>query len=192
MNTVSVNIPDKFKVSSKQFELLAIANPDLRLEKNANGELIVMPPTGGDTSRKNAEITIQLGLWNRQCQKGIVFDSSGGFILPNGAERSPDASWVEKSRWDKLTKEQQTTFPPLTPDFVIELLSPSDTLKNLQDKMKEYIDNGTKLGWLIDPKTQKVEIYCGDRIVEILESPGTLSGEDVLEGFILDLSTIWS
>jgi len=150
-----------------------------------------MPPTGGETSNRNAGLTAQIWVWNEQTQLGKVFDSSGGFKLPNGADRSPDASWVKLECWNALTPEQKTKFAPLCPDFVVELLSPSDSLKDTQEKMKEYRDNGARLGWLINRRTKQVEIYRQGQDVEVLENPVTLSGEDVLPGFILDLEPIW-
>jgi Uma2 family endonuclease len=149
-----------------------------------------MPPTGSDTGRRNVKITTQLDIWNSQNNLGEVFDSSSGFKLPNGAHRSPDASWVRRERWEALTPEQQEGFAPICPDFVVELRSPSDSLKKIQEKMQEYIENGARLGWLIDRKNRRVEIYRPNRDVEILENPATLSGEDVLPGFVLDLTPI--
>ena len=157
----------------------------------AQGELIIMPPTGGETGKRNSDINLDLALWNRQNKLGIVFDSSTGFILPNGAKRSPDAAWIPTDKWDALTSEQKQKFLPLCPDFVIELRSPTDKLKTLQDKMQEYIENGTRLGWLINPQDKQVEIYRQDREVEVLNSPNSLSGENVLPGFILNLELIW-
>jgi len=150
-----------------------------------------MPPTGGETSNRNAGLTAQIWVWNEQTQLGKVFDSSGGFKLPNGADRSPDASWVKLERWNALTPEQKTKFAPLCPDFVVELLSPSDSLKDTQEKMKEYRDNGARLGWLINRKSRQVEIYRQGQDVEVVENPVTLSGEDVLPGFVLYLASIW-
>jgi Uma2 family endonuclease len=164
----------------------------LKLERNANGELIVMPPTGGETGKRNVKLTTQLDLWNEETELGEVFDSSTGFTLPNKADRSPDASWVEKSRWSALTPEQREKFIPLCPDFVIELVSPSDSLKKTQEKMQEYMENGCRLGWLINRKKREVEIYRPGQDVEILQSPQTISGEDVLPGFVLNLQKIWN
>ena len=150
-----------------------------------------MPPTGGETSNRNLELSFQLQAWSRQNQLGIAFDSSGGFKLPNGADRSPDASWVRRERWDALTSEQQQKFPPLCPDFVVELLSPSDSLPKTREKMQEYLENEAQLGWLIDRAQRRVEIYRPGQAVEILEDPIALSGEPILPGFILDLREIW-
>ena len=150
-----------------------------------------MPPTGGETGKRNVNLILQIALWNEQTQVGEVFESSTGFSLPNGADRSPDVSWVKKARWDALTKEQREKFIPLCPDFVIEILSPTDRLKKTQEKMQEYLENGCSLGWLINRKNQEVEVYRPNQEVEVLKSPQTLSGEDVLPGFILNLQKIW-
>ncbi|MDH6106288.1 Uma2 family endonuclease [Anabaenopsis tanganyikae CS-531] len=192
--SIAVNIPNTLtlQVSYEQFVDLALANRDLQLERTATGELIIMPPTGSDTGNKNLDIEGQLWLWNRQNKLGKVFDSSTGFRLPNGANRSPDAAWVDKQRWDALTLEQQETFAPICPDFVLELRSKTDSLEKLQAKMREYIENGAGLGWLIDRKNQRVEIYRRGKNVEVLDHPVSLSGEDVLPGFVLDLTEVWS
>jgi Uma2 family endonuclease len=194
MDTASLNLPSPLQLSidltDEQFWQLCQRNRDYRFERNAKGDLIVMSPTGSDTGRRNSEIIIQLGIWNKQSKSGIVFDSSTGFKLPNGAERSPDASWIEKERWNSLTTEQQEKFAPICPDFVVELRSKSDALKPLQEKMKEYIDNGAKLGWLIDRQNQQVEIYRNGKEVEIVKSPQSLLGEDILPNFVLDLTDI--
>lgn len=191
MTQLILNNSTTIPITSEQFYQLCIANRDLRLERTAKGDLIIMPPTGGETSKRNSEINLELALWNRQTKLGITFDSSGGFTLPNGADYSPDAAWIPLAKWDSLTAEQRTKFLPLCPDFVIELRSPSDSLKLLQAKMQEYIDNGSRLGWLINPKNKQVEIYRQGRDKEILDNPTTLSGEEVLPGFLLNLSLIW-
>ncbi|MDJ0635933.1 MAG: Uma2 family endonuclease [Xenococcaceae cyanobacterium MO_188.B29] len=191
MTAFILNMPPVAKLTDEQFYQLCQANRDLRLEMTAQGELIIMPPTGGETGKRNSDINLDLALWNRQNKLGIVFDSSTGFILPNGAKRSPDAAWIPTDKWDALTSEQKQKFLPLCPDFVIELRSPTDKLKTLQDKMQEYIENGTRLGWLINPQDKQVEIYRQDREVEVLNSPNSLSGENVLPGFILNLELIW-
>jgi len=187
----TIIIPETFKVSHEQFKELAAVNRDLRLERTATGELIVMPPTGSDTGKRNIDIEGQLWLWNRQTKLGVVFDSSTGFHLPNGANRSPDASWVKLETWEALTPKEREGFAPICPDFVVELRSPSDSMETLRAKMREYMENGASLGWLIDRKSRKVEIYRQDRDVEVLENPTTVSGEDVLPGFVLDLSEVW-
>ncbi len=192
MNALILNLPPILKLTDEQFEQLAAANRDLRLELTALGELVIMPPTGGNTGKRNIDLSFQIQAWNRQNQLGVAFDSSTAFRLPNGAKRSPDASWVRQARWDALTPEQQDTFPPLCPDFAVELRSRTDSLEELRAKMREYLDNGLQLGWLIDPKTRQVEIYRSDRAIEVLQSPATLSGEDVLPGFVLDLQLIFS
>ncbi|ABA21748.1 Protein of unknown function DUF820 [Trichormus variabilis ATCC 29413] len=191
MTALTLNLDSVIKLTREQFYKLCIENPDLKLERNAQGELIIMPPTGGETGRSNVNLILQVASWNEINHGGEVFDSSTGFTLPNGADRSPDVSWVEKSRWEALTKEQREKFIPLCPDFVIEIMSPSDSLKKVQDKMYEYMLNGCRLGWLINRKKQEVEIYHPEREVEILTLPQTLSGEDVLPGFVLNLQRIW-
>lgn len=189
--TVTLNL-HPLELTDEQFYQLCLANRDLRLERTEAGELIIMPPTGGETGNRNIEIAFQLQAWSRQNNLGIAFDSSTAFKLPNSAERSPDASWVQREKWDSLSAEQKRKFPPLCPDFVIELRSETDSITTLQDKMQEYMDNGARLSWLIDPKTQQVEIYRLKRKVEILQSPATLLGEDVLPGFVLNLKPIFS
>ena len=189
--TVTLNLHPVVELTDDQFYELCLANRDLRLERTATGEIIIMPPAGGETGHRNIEISFQVQAWSRQNNLGIAFDSSTGFKLPNGAERAPDASWIKCDRWNSLNTEQKRKFPPLCPDFVIELRSETDSIKTLQLKMLEYMDNGAKLGWLIDPKTQKVEIYRLEKQVEILQNHATLSGEDVLPGFVLNLSPIF-
>lgn len=190
---VMVNIPTTItlKISHEQFLDLALANRDLQLERNATGELIIMPPTGSYTGKRNFDIAGQLWFWNRQTKLGEAFDSSTGFHLPNGSDRSPDAAWVKQEKWDTLSLEQKESFAPICPDFVLELRSKTDSLEKLQSKMREYIENGASLGWLIDQKNQRVEIYHPSKDVEILEHPTSLSGEDVLPGFVLDLTEVW-
>jgi Uma2 family endonuclease len=190
---IALNIPPALTltVTREQFVELAIANRELQLERTATGELIVNPPTGGETGKRNLSIEAQLWVWNQQAKLGEAFNSSTGFHLPNGADRSPDASWVRKERWDALTPEQRKGFIPLSPDFVVELRSETDRMKTLRDKMKEYMENQVRLGWLIDRKNRKVEIYRQNREVEVLENPASLSGEDVLPGFVLDLTEVW-
>jgi len=192
MTQITLDLNRIIKLTEEQFYLLCQENPDLKLERNAKGELIVMPPTGGETAKRNVKLIVQLALWNEHTQLGEVFDSSTGFTLPNKADRSPDVSWVEKSRWEALTPQQREKFIPLCPDFVIEILSPSDSLKKTQDKMQEYMDNGCRLGLLINRKKQQVEIYRPDREVEVLQAPQTIPVEDVLPGFTLNLRQIWA
>jgi Uma2 family endonuclease len=184
--TPAINLTD-----DQLFELCQL-NRDWRIEYTAQGELIVMPPTGGETSHRNAEITFQVQSWTRQDQTGVAFDSSGGFKLPNGATRSPDAAWVRRVRLAVLTREEKQKFLPLCPDFVIELRSPTDNLQAVQDKMQEYLDNGAQLGWLIDPLTRRVHVYLPQRQPQILEAPDTVSADPLLPGFTLDLQKIWA
>lgn len=190
VNSIQVNL-EVLNLTDEQFYRICEDNRDLRLEKNAQGDLIIMPPTGGETGDRNSEINFQLRLWNKQYNLGKVFDSSTGFKLPNNAYRSPDSAWIPIKKWNNLTAEQCQKFLPLSPDFIIELRSPSDSLKTLQDKMKEYIDNGTKLGWLINLQDKQIEIYRQGKDTEILEHPQTLSGENILLNFSLDLTLIW-
>ena len=173
---------DSCQLTNEQFYKLCQDNRDLRFERNSNGDILIMPPTGGETSNRNIEISYQVQAWSRQSKLGIAFDSSAGFTLPNKADRSPDASWIPLEKWNNLTPQQRQKFLPLCPDFVIELRSPSDSLKTLQEKMQEYMENGTKLGWLINRK---------DKQVEILNNTTTLSGENVLPNFVLELELIW-
>lgn len=175
------------------FEFCA-ANRGLRIERAANGDLLIMAPTGGRTGKRNLSLAAQFGTWVERDGKGVGFDSSTGFILPNGAERSPDAAWVLAERWNALTAEQQEKFVPLCPDFVVELRSPTDNLAELGTKMREYMTCGCRLGWLIDPKSRRVHVYRegpSGAVVEELDHPVELSGEQVLPGFVLDLTRIW-
>jgi Uma2 family endonuclease len=179
------------KLTDEEFFEFCQLNREYRIERTAEGDLIVTPPTGGKTGARNAELTMQLGLWARQDGSGRTFDSSTGFTLPNGAKRSPDAAWVEQSRWETLTDEQQEEFPPLCPDFVVELRSRRDPLALLREKMQEYIDNGARLGWLIDAYERTVYIYRPRQEVEVMDNPSAISGEAVLRGFILDVQALW-
>ncbi|MCP2728170.1 Uma2 family endonuclease [Symplocastrum sp. BBK-W-15] len=173
-----------------------MANEEWRIELTAEGELIIMSPTGGESGIRNSELNIRVGLWNRQTRLGFVFDSSTIFILPSGAKRGSDVSWVSRERWEALFVENRRNFPPLCPDFIIELRSESDSLSQLQSKMCEYIANGLQLGWLLDPKTPLVEIYRPNGEVETLsfslDNLPNLSGESVLPGFILNLAAIFN
>jgi len=188
---LTLNLPETLKVSQEQFAELAQINQDVRLELTAKGELIIMPPTGGETGNRNFELDGQLWLWNRQKRLGKAFDSSTGFVLPNGANRSPDASWIKMERWSELTPQQRQKLLPLCPDFAVELVSESDRIANTREKMQEYLENGLRLGWLIEPKTRTVEIYRPNREVEVLPNPVRLSGEDVLPDFTLTLAEVW-
>jgi len=191
MNTLTLNIPPSVNLTDEQFYQLCVANQYWKLELSAKGELIIMPPTGGSTGNRNLKINQQLANWADQDGTGLGFDSSTCFQLPNGAKLSPDVAWIPLIKWQTLTPEQQDKFPPLCPDFIVELRSPSDSLKDLREKMQDYINNGTRLGWLINRQNQQVEIYRSGKEPEILDNPTTLSGEDVLLNFILDLSVIW-
>lgn len=195
-HTFPFTVPQGFRITPEQFEQLANAEQLARLELTKDGELIVMSPMGGTAGGKNFNLYLDLGIWNRQTKLGKAFDSSTIFALPNGARRSPDVSWITLERWERLTQAQQDGFPPIAPDFVIELVSPSDLTsqryEDLQLKMKEYLDNGVKLGWLIEPKAKTVEIYRLGKPVEISDNPPTLSGEDILPRFTLDLTEIFA
>jgi Uma2 family endonuclease len=191
MNALTVSLKSVIDMTDDQFFQLCQNNRELRFERNANGELIIMSPAGGETGNRNGRLNQQLFNWTDADGTGIAFDSSTGFKLPNGADRSPDASWIKLERWDALTDEEKQKFPPICPDFVIELLSPSDSLKTTQEMMQEYIDNGVGLGILINRKSRQVEIYRQGKEVEVLDSPVTVSGEDVLKGFVLNLGMIW-
>jgi Uma2 family endonuclease len=191
MEAVTLDLSPFTQLTDDQFFELCQLHGDYRFERNASGEIIIMSPTGGETGKSNSDLNFQLSLWNRQAQLGVVFDSSTGFQLPNGADRSPDAAWVSQARWDALTPEQKQKFPALCPDFAIELRSASDSLPKLQAKMQEYIENGLQLGWLIDRQNKRVEIYRLGQPVEVLHAPAKLSGELVLPGFILELASIW-
>jgi Uma2 family endonuclease len=194
LETLSLELPRSLKlyVTPEQFEALAASNRELRLERTAQGELIVNPPTGWETGERNRSIIGQLDHWYYENGNlGKAFDCNTGFILPNGANRSPDACWISQERWDTLTEEQKGTFANICPDFVVELRSSSDTLKSLQEKMQEYMDNGARLGWLIDPKNRTVEVYRAGVEVEVLSNPNELSGEEVLPGFVLNLRRVW-
>ena len=174
-------------LTDEQFYQLCIGNPDLNIERNAEGALIVMSPVGGESGNREADYIIDLGIWNRQTNLGKVFSSSTIFKLPRGGDRSPDAAWVELSRWQALTPEQRQKFPPIAPDFVIELRSRTDALSTLQEKMQEYLESGVKLGWLFNPQDQQVEIYRQGQAKETRSLPTQLLGETVLPGFELQV-----
>ncbi len=179
-------------MDEQQFFEFCQLNRDWRIERTSEGDLEIMPPTGGETGNRNLKLALQLGAWAERDGSGVGFDSSTGFILPNGAVRSSDASWVRRERLTLLTAEQKQQFLPLCPDFVIELRSPSDSLAALQTKMQEYLENGARLGWLIDPESKQVHVYRRGRDVERLDETSELSGEPELPGFVLDLQAIWS
>jgi Uma2 family endonuclease len=180
-------------LTDEQFYQLCISNPELKMERNAKGALIIMPPVGGESGTWEMDLGGELYVWNKQTNLGKVFSSSTVFKLPDGSDpcgiceavRSPDAAWVELSRWQALTPEQRKTFPPIAPDFVIELRSRTDDLQTLQEKMQEYMDSGVRLGWLFNPQDQQVEIYRQGQEKVLRTLPVELSGEDVLPGFVL-------
>ncbi|WP_319418610.1 Uma2 family endonuclease [Pleurocapsa sp. FMAR1] len=178
-------------ISDRSLEQLCRENPDLRFETDTNGKLIIMSPTGSESGKKNLNLAFQFELWNRQSKTGVVFDSSTGFRLSNGAIRSPDVSWIAGDRWNSLGDKQKRGFAPIDPDFVIELLSPTDNLSTTQQKMAEYLDCGVKLGWLINPDAKEVEIYRLGEDKELISNPSNLSGEDILPGLTMDLSDIF-
>lgn len=179
------------KMGEEQFFEFCRLNRDLRIERTAEGDLEVMPPTGGETGNRNLKIAVQLGTWAERDSTGVAFDSSTGFRLPNEATRSPDAAWVKRERLVDLTAEQKQKFLPLCPDFAVELRSPTDSLTLLQDKMREYVENDARLGWLIDPSERRVYVYRPGVEVEQLDGASSLSGEPELPGFKLDLRGIW-
>ncbi|NEO71748.1 Uma2 family endonuclease [Moorena sp. SIO3H5] len=208
-NPIVLRMPPALEMDDDQFFEFCQVNRDLRIERTLEREIIVMPPTGGETSDRNSDINFQLRLWNRQTKLGKVFESSCGFKLPNGADRSPDASWLKLERWESLSKEEamqrglggfpherlhqdRKKFIPLCPDFVIELRSPSDRVKDLKNKMEEYMKNGARLGWLIEPNSRRVYIYRPGADGSQLENPATVKGDDsVLPGFVMVMEEIW-
>ena len=189
MTALILNLSPTIELTNEQFFQLCVNNRDLRLEQTAQGELIIMPPTGWKSGNQNSKLTQRLGNWADADGTGLAFDSSTGYILPNGAKRSPDASWVSRERLEALNPDP-TRFLPMAPDFAVELRSASDELKTVQQKMQEYINNGVRLGWLIDPQNQRVEIYRIGQNAEVLQSPTSLLGENVLPGFVLELNQI--
>ncbi len=191
MTALTLNMSAVVQLSDDDFYNLCQANRELKLERTAKGELVVMSPTGGEGGIGEADLITDLNIWNRSSRSGVVFSSSTGFKLRNGANRSPDAAWVRKERWEALFQEQRRKFPPLAPDFVIELRSTTDELEPLQMKMQEYMENRVRLGWLINPQQRQVEVYRQGQPKETLNSPSSLSGEDILPGFVLDLSRIF-
>ena len=188
---ITLDLSPTLELTDAQFEAICRQNRELRLEKTATGELVIMPPTGGETGKRNTSITGQLWFWNRKHKLGHVFDSSTGFRLPNGATRSPDVSWVREERWQQLTPDERQGFLPLCPDFAIELKSSSDSLKDLQKKMEEYLANGLVLGWLLDPKRKQVEVYQPGKPSETIDQPKRLTADPVLPGFVMDFEDIF-
>lgn len=182
------------EMTNDQFFDFCQLNRDWRIERTVDGELVIMPPTGAETDERNFNLIVQLGNWVQRDGTGIGFGSSGGFTLPNGAVKSPDAAWIDRARWEAIPVEQRKKFPPICPDFMIELRSETDGFKTLQEKMHEYheyIDNGMSLGWLIDRSQRKVYVYRPSSPIEELDNPSTMSGDPLLPGFVLDLSRIW-
>jgi Uma2 family endonuclease len=188
---VSVELPSLSQMTEQEFYEFCAINRELRIERTATGEVIVMAPAFSDTSDRNFKIAGQLSVWTEQDETGLGFDSSAGFTLPNGATRSPDASWIKLDRWNALTDEQKASFAPICPDFVIELRSASDTLAKLQNKMQEYIDNGAALGLLIDRKNRRVYIYRPNHDIEEIDNPDGVSCDPELPGFVLKMNKIW-
>ncbi|MEA5418853.1 Uma2 family endonuclease [Spirulina sp. CCNP1310] len=191
MNAYTLDLHNILEISDRQFYDLCRQNPDVKFERNATGDLIIMAPTGGETGNRNIELAAEFVLWNRRIQLGYLFDSSTGFRLPGGGYRSPDLAWIAGDRWLALSPEQREKFPPIAPDFVLELRSPSDSLTDLQTKMAEYITSGVQLAWLIDRAQRTVTIYRPNLPPEVLPQPASLEGEPVLPGFQLDLSFVW-
>ena len=189
MEAITFNLSPTIELTDEQFFQLCQHNQDLRIERTAQGELILMPPTGWKVGSQNAKLTARLGNWTDANGTGIASDSSTGYTLPNGANRSPDASWISRERLEALNPDP-ARFMPIAPDFAVELRSATDGLKATQRKMQEYLDCGVRLCWLIDPQNHQVEIYRLGQNVEVLKSPSSLSGEDVLPGFVLDLTGI--
>lgn len=191
MTSVVVNLEPILHLTDKDFFQICQANPHVKFEQSSKGDLIIVAPTGGETGNDNFELITDFGIWNRQVQLGVGFDSSTCFKLPNKAKRSPDVAWVTRERWEALSPEERKQFPPIAPDFVLELVSPSDDWADIQAKMREYLENGVRLGWLIDPEMQRAEIYRQGQAVEVLQAPDTLSEEAVLPGFVLNLRSLW-
>ena len=186
MNSIVLNL-DTVGLTDEQFYRLCSKNRDWQFERNAKGELIIMPPVGGISGNREAGLIAEVYMWNLQTKLGKVFSSSTIFHLPNGGDRSPDVAWVKLERWESLTEEEQEKFPPICPDFVIELRSRTDSLKALQDKMQEYLASGLKLGWLINLQGEEIEVYRRNKPMKLIKLPASLSGEDILPGFILEL-----
>ena len=189
MIAYTINFNSVIEMTDEQVYQLCRTNPEVKFERNATGELIIMPPTGGEPGRSNAELTADFVIWNRQTQLGEVFDSSTCFKLHNGADRSPDVAWVRRDRWETLTLDQKKRFPAIVPDFVL-VMSPADTLRDTRTKMQEYLENGVKLAWLINPQNRQVEVYRLGKAVEVLDAPIQLFGEEILPGFVVSLNMV--
>ncbi|NJO78294.1 MAG: Uma2 family endonuclease [Cyanobacteria bacterium RM1_2_2] len=188
---LTVELPLLAQMTEQQFYEFCLANRDLRIERTAAGDVIIVPPAFSDTGNRSFNLAVQLGSWAEQDSTGIGFDSSTGFTLPNGATRSPDAAWIRQERWNTLTEAEKASFAPICPDFVVELRSASDSLSGLQAKMQEYIENGAALGWLIARKNRTVYVYRPNQTPTILHQPETVSGESELPGFQLRMAKIW-
>ncbi|WP_250123542.1 Uma2 family endonuclease [Chroococcidiopsis sp. CCMEE 29] len=188
-----IDLSPIINLTDEQFYHLATSQPDqIKLERTPTGEIVIVTPHGAETSNRNARVIAQVVVWADEHEDlGLAFDSDTEFNLPNGGNRSPDAAWISRERWEALTDREREVFPPICPDFVIELRSPTDRLKPLQDKMQEYLNSGLRLGWLINRQDKQVEVYRAGQEKEVLRSPATLSGEDVLPGFVLKLEKIW-
>ena len=183
--------PTLRQMSDQEFFEFCQLNRDWHIEQTREGDIIIMPPTGGETGRRNFTLIGHFSVWVEKDGTGIGFDSSTAFILPNGAKRAPNLAWLKRERWEALTRPEREAFPPLCPDFVVELRSPSDSLATLQAKMEEYLANGAALGWLIDPLEKQVYVYRPDLEMLCLNNPDTISGESVLPGFVLEVQRLW-
>ncbi|NJM75362.1 MAG: Uma2 family endonuclease [Acaryochloridaceae cyanobacterium RU_4_10] len=186
----TLDLHPSLDLTDEEFEQICTRNPDLKFERTAQGELVIVALTGGETGRRNMKLSARLENWSDRTQLGVAFDSSTGFRLPNGSIRSPDAAWVSLARWQELTPEQRKKYVPLCPEFLVELKSASDELEDVQAKMKEYLANGLQLGWLLNPENQTVEVYQPNVAVEVLQQPTAISGSPVLPEFVLDLAGI--
>lgn len=189
---LNVDLGEAIARSDEELFEFCARNPELRIERTATGDLIVMTPAGGESGHRTLEIAVALGFWAKHERTGVAFDSSTGFLLPNGALRAPDAAWVSRSKLEPLSQEEKQRFLPVCPDFVVELRSPSDRFADLTGKMEEYRQNGARLGWLIDPEERRVHIYRPGQPVEILEDPSDVAGDPDLPGFVLDLGPVWA
>ncbi|MEM1279829.1 MAG: Uma2 family endonuclease [Cyanobacteria bacterium P01_H01_bin.152] len=191
MTALLIKVPPSTVLTDDQFYDLCRANPDIKIERTAHGELLFMPPTGGETGKRNAKLTSRFVVWNEATNAGEVFDSSTCFKLPNGAERSPDVAWIARDRWAALPLTSREKFPPIAPDFVLELMSPSDSLSAAQAKMQEYLENGVRLGWLMNRQRREVEVYQIGQAKETLINPTQLLGGDILPDFVLNMVSLW-